>query len=143
MVLYWPRSSTTENKTCWTTSSTMTGREISPIVIVVAPLKQDWTLSVELSLSKEMFICLNAGNCNRSVALPRSISTLCTSKSLIHKVGTSASWCGLMTLDELIGGKDIRSSIGWTALLLSGAWMVFIRARTVAVRNNLFFWRLD
>ena len=36
---------------------------------------------------------------------------MCTSKSLIHKVTTSASWCGVKTLDELTGGKDIGSSM--------------------------------
>ena len=114
-----------------------------PIVIVVAPLNPDRILPVELSLSKEMFICLKAGSCNRLVALPRSTSTLCTSKSLIHKVSTSASWYGVMTLDGLTGGKDIGSSIGWIALLLSGMWMVFNRARAEANRNNLLFWHLD
>ena len=90
-----------------------------------------------------MFIYLKAGSCNRSVALPGLTSTLCTSKSLIHKVSPSASGCGVMTLDEFIGGKDIGPSIGWIALVLSETWMVFTRARTVVARNNLFFWRLD
>ena len=112
---------------------------MSPIVTVVAPLKLDRIVPIELSLSEEMFICLNAGSCNRSAALPGSTSTLCISKSLIHKVSTSASWCGIMTLDGLIRGKDIGSSIGWTTLLLSGAWMVFIQAQMVAARNSLFF----
>ena len=35
-----------------------------------------------------------------------------------------------------MGGKDIGSSIGWTALLLTRVWIVFIRARTVAAHNN-------
>ena len=48
--------------------------------------------------------------------LPGSTSTLCTSKSLIHNVSTSASWCGVMILDGLKGGKDLGSSIGWIAL---------------------------
>ena len=139
MALYGPKSSTIENKTCWTIGPTLTGRVISPIVTVVDPLKPDRTLLTELSLSKEMFVYLNTGSCNRSAALPGSTSTLYTSKSLIHKVSTSASWCEVMTLDGLIGGKDIGSSISWTSLLLSGAWMVFIRARTVAAHNNLFF----
>ena len=112
---------------------------MSPIVTVVAPLKQDKILPTELSLSKEMLICLKAGSCNKSITLSRSTSTLCTSKSLIHKVSTSASWCGVMTLDGLIGGKNIGSSIGWIALLLSGTWMVFTRAQTVAACNSLFF----
>ena len=84
---------------------------MSPIVTVVALLNPDRILPVELSLPKEMFICLKAGNCNRSSALLRSTSTLCTSKLLIHKVCTSASWYGVMTLDWLTGGKDIRPSI--------------------------------
>ena len=52
--------------------------------------------------------------------LPWSTSTLCTSKSLIHRVSTSVSWCRVMTLDGLTGGKDIGPSIDWIALLLSG-----------------------
>ena len=106
------RSLTTENKICWTTSPALTGRAMSPIVTVVALLKLDMILPDELNLSKEMLICMKAGSCNRSAALPGSTSNLCTSKSLIHKVSTSASWCGVMTLDGLIGGKDIGSSIG-------------------------------
>ena len=85
---------------------------MSPIVTVVAPLKPNMILPAELNLSKEMFICLKVGSYNRSAALPGLTSTLCTSKSLIHKVSTSASWCGVITLDRLIGGKDIGSSIG-------------------------------
>ena len=105
---------------------------MSPIVTVVAPLKPDRILPAELSLSKEMFICLKAGSCNRLAVLPGSTNTLCTIKSLIYKVRTSASRCRVMTLDGLIGGMDIGSSIGWTALLQSGAGMVFIWDRTVA-----------
>ena len=86
-----PKSSTTENKTYWTTGPALTGRATSPIVIVVAPLKPDKILPAEIDLSKERFICLEAGSCNRSVVLPWSTSTLCTSKLLIHKVSTSAS----------------------------------------------------
>ena len=85
---------------------------MSPIVTVVAPLKPDRIPPAELSLSKEMFIYLNAGSCNRSAAVPGSTNTLCTLKSLIHKVSTSASWCGTMTLDGLLGGKDMGPSIG-------------------------------
>ena len=143
MALYGPRSSITENITYWTTSLALTGRVMSPIVTVVAPLKPDMIMLAELSLSKEMFICLNEGSCNRSITLTGSTNTLCTSKSLIHKVSTSASWCGTMTLDRLMGGKDMGSSIGWTALLLFGVWIVFIRARMVAAHNMLLFWRLD
>ena len=98
---------------------------MSPIVTVVAPLKSDRIISAELCLPKDMPICLKAGSCNRSVALLGSTSTLCTLKVLIHKVSMSASWFGVMTLDKLIGGKDIGSSIGWIVLLLSEAWMVF------------------
>ena len=78
-----------------------------PIVTMVASLNPDRIQPAELSLSKEMFICLKADSCNRSAALPGSTSTLCTSKSLIHRVSTSASWCGVMTLDELTWGKNI------------------------------------
>ena len=98
---------------------------MSLIVIVVAPLNRDRILLAELSLSKEIFICLKVGSCNRLAALPGSTSTLCTSKSLIHRVSTSASWCRVMTLDGLRRGKDIGLSIGWIALLLSGMWIVF------------------
>ena len=100
-------------------------------------------LLVELSLSKEMFICLKVGNYNRSAALLGSTNNMCTSKSLIHKVSTSASWYGVMTLDGFIRGKDIGPLIGWIALLLYGTWMVFIQARTVAAHNDLFYWCLD
>ena len=122
MALYKPRSSTTENKTCWTIGPALTGIGMLPIIIVAAPLKSDMILLAELRFSKEMFICLKVGSCNRSAALLRSTSTLCTSKLLIHKVSTSASWCGVMTLDGLIEGKDIGPTIGWITLLLSGTW---------------------
>ena len=85
---------------------------MSPIVTTVAPLKPDMILPAELNLSKVMFICLKAGSCNRSVALPGSTSTLCTLKSLIPRVSTSASWYGVMTLDGLTGGKDI-GPVNW------------------------------
>ena len=110
---------------------------------MVAPLNPNRILPAELNLSKEMFICLKAGSCNRLAALPGSTSTLCTSKSLIHRVSTGASWCRVMTLDGLTRGNDIGLSIGWIALLLSGVWMVFTRARVVAARKSLFFWGLD
>ena len=115
---------------------------MSPIITVVAPLNPDRILLAELSLSKEMFICLKAGSCNRSAALPGSTSTLYISKSLKHRVSTSALWCGVMTQDGLRGGKDIWPSIGWIALLLSRTWIVFTRARAVVPRNNLLFWLL-
>ena len=82
---------------------------MSPIITVVAPLNPDIILPSKLSLSKEMFICLKAGSCNRSVALSRSTSTLCTSKSLIHSVSTSASWCGLGRVNR---GKGYRA-VNW------------------------------
>ena len=85
---------------------------MSPIVTMVASLKPNRILLAELSMSNEMFIYLKADSCNRSAALSGLTSTLCTSKLLIHKVSTSASWCGVMTLDGLIGGKDIWPSIG-------------------------------
>ena len=98
---------------------------MSPIVTMVAVLNPDRIPPTEHSLSKEMFICLKASNCNKSIVLLWSTSTLCTLKSLIYRVSTSASWCRVMTLDRLTGGKDMGSSIGWIALLLSGMWMVF------------------
>ena len=143
MALYGPRSSTTENKTRWTTGPALKGRAMSPIVPMVAPLKPDKILPLELRLSKEMFIFLKVGSCNRLVALLGSTSTLCTLKLFIHNVSTSASCGGIMTLDGFIGGKDIGPSTEWIALMLSGMWMVFTWARTMAAHNNLFFWRLD
>ena len=92
---------------------------------------------------KEIFIFLKAGNYNRLTVLPGLTCTLCTSKSLIHRVSTSASWCGVMTLDGLTSGNDIGSSISWIALLLSGTWMVFTIARVMATRNSFLFWSLD
>ena len=86
---------------------------MSPIVTVVASLNPDRILLTELSLSKEMFIYLKAGSYNRSDALLGSTNTLCTSKLLIHRVSTSASWCGVITLDGFIG-----LSISWIALWL-------------------------
>ena len=101
---------------------------------MVAPLKPDRILPDELSLSKEMFICLNAGSCNRSAALPGLTNTMCTSKSLIHKVSTSASWCGTMTLDGLVGGNDMGPSPngGWAqhALLLALRLILIVNRAT-------------
>ena len=121
----------------------MTGRAISPMVSVVAPLNPDKVLLAELSLSSETFIFLNAGSYNKSVLLPRSTSTMCTLKLLIHKVSTSASWCEVLTLDGLMGGKDMGSSTDYTALLLFGVLMVFTRAQTVPVRRSFFLENLD
>ena len=98
------------------------GKAISPTVSVVAPLNPDKILLVELSLSSDTCICLKAGSCNKSAALPGSMSTLCTSKLLMHKVRTSASWCGVITLDGLMGGKDMGPSTGCIASLLSGGY---------------------
>ena len=90
------------------------------MVSVVATLNPDKILPTELSLSSGTFICLKAGSYNKSVALLRSTSTLCTSKLLMHKVSTSALWCGVMSLDGLMGGKDMEPSTGCIAMLLSG-----------------------
>ena len=120
MELYGPKSSTIENKTCRVTGLALTERAISPTVSVVALLKPDKIMPVELSLSSGTFICLKSRSCNKSVALPGSTSTLCTLKLLMHKVSTSASWCGVRTLDGLMGGKDIGLSTGCIAMLLSG-----------------------
>ena len=108
------------------------------MVSVVAPLNPDKILPTELSLSSGTCICLKAGSCNKSATLPGSTSTLFTSKLLMHKVRTSASWCGVITLDGLMGGKDMGLSIGYIASLLSGVLMVFTRARIVAARSNFF-----
>ena len=120
MALYAPKSSTTENKTCQVTGLALTGRAISPTVSVAAPLKPDKIMPVKLSLSSGTFICLKAGSYNKSIALPGSTSTLCTLKLLLHKVSTSSLWCGVRTLDGLMGGKDIGPSTGCISLLLSG-----------------------
>ena len=90
------------------------------MVSVVALLNPDEILPTELSLSSGTFICLKAGSFNKSVVLPRSTSILCTSKLLMHKVSTSASWYEVMTLDRLIGGKDMGPSTDCIARLLSG-----------------------
>ena len=118
------------------TDPTLTGRVISPMVIMVAPLNPNKILPAELSLSSGIFIYLKVGSCNKSVLLPGSTSSLCTSKLLMHKVSTSASWCGVMTLDGLMGGKDMGPSTSYIALLLSGVLMVFTRVRTVAARSS-------
>ena len=91
MALYEPKSLITENKTCWTNGPALKGKEMSPIVAGVAPLKPDRILPAELRLLKGMFICLKADSCSKSAALLRSISTLCTSNLLMNKVSTSAS----------------------------------------------------
>ena len=67
---------------------------MSPIVTVVAPLNPDKILPAELSLSKEMFICLKAGSCNRASHAARVITphhdalilTLCINNFDVHKV---------------------------------------------------------
>ena len=98
------------------------------MVSVVAQLIPDKILPTELSLSNGTFHYLKAGSYSRSAALLRSTSTLCASKMLMLKVSISASWCGVMTLDGLMGGKDMGSSISCIALPLSGVLMVFTRA---------------
>ena len=62
------------------------GSATSPSVTVVAPLKPERIRLAEFSIANERFICLKAGSYNKSVALPGSISTLCTSKPLIQRV---------------------------------------------------------
>ena len=111
---------------------------MSPMVNVVALLNSDKILLTELSLSNDTCICLKAGRYNKSTALPGSTSTLCTSKLSMHKVRTSASWCGVITLDGLIGGKDIGPSIGCIAMLSLGVLMAFTQARTMAARSSFF-----
>ena len=64
---------------------------MSPSVVVVALLKPERTRSVELNIPVESFICLKAGSYNKSIELPGSTNTPCTSKPLIHRVSTSAS----------------------------------------------------
>ena len=90
------------------------------MVSVVAPLNPHKILPAELSLSSGTFICLKVGSCNRSIALLGLTSTLYTSKLLMHKESTSASWCGVMTLDGLMGGKDMGPSTSCIDMLLSG-----------------------
>ena len=85
-------------------SHALKGRAISPAVNLVALLNPDKILPVELSLSSGICICLKAVSCNKLAALPGSTSTLCTSKLLMHKVKTSASWCRVITLEGLMGG---------------------------------------
>ena len=95
------------------------------MVSVVALLNPDKILLAKLSLLSGIFSCLKDGSCNKSAVLPGSTRTLCTSKLLMHKVSTSASWYEVMTLDGLMGGKDMGLSTEGIALLLSGVLMVF------------------
>ena len=81
----------TENKTCWVTSPSCTGSVMSPNVVVVALLKPERIRSTEFNFCEESFIWLKVGSCKKYVALPRSTSTLCTSKQLIQMVSISAS----------------------------------------------------
>ena len=90
MILYCPRSSTTENKTYWVIGPTCIGSVISPSIVVVVPLKPERIRSAEFNFSGEIFIWLKAGSCNKSAALLGSTSTLCTSKPLIQRVSISA-----------------------------------------------------
>ena len=64
---------------------------MSPNVVVVALLKPKRIRSAGFNIPEESFIWLKVDRCNKSVALPESTSTLCTSKPLIHRVSTSAS----------------------------------------------------
>ena len=91
MQFYGLKSSITKNKTCWVTGLACTGSVISPSVVVVAPLKPERIRSTEFNISGESFIWLKEGSCNKSAALPAYTDTLCTSKSLIQRVSTSAS----------------------------------------------------
>ena len=120
------------------TGPALTGKAISHTVSVVASLNSDKILFAELSLSRDTCICLKAGSYNKLVALPGSTSALCTSNLLMHKVRTSALWCEVITLDGLMGGKDMGPSTGCIASLLSGVLMMFTRARTVAVCSSFF-----
>ena len=86
-----PKSSTTENSTCWVTGLALTEKVTSSIDNVVAPLKLDKILPGEWSWSIETLICLKAGKWSRSAALPGSTRTLCTSKPLMHTVNISAT----------------------------------------------------
>ena len=58
---------------------------MSPSVVVVASLKPERTRLVEFNILEESFLWLKESSCNKSVALPGSTSTLCTSKPLIKK----------------------------------------------------------
>ena len=82
---------TIENKTCWVTGPACTGSVTSLSVVVVALLKPERISPVEFSIPNESSILLKASSCNKSVALPGSTNTLCTSKKLINRVSTSAS----------------------------------------------------
>ena len=73
------------------TGPTCTRSVMSPSVVVVTPLKPERIRLAEFNIPEESFIWLKAGNYKNSVALLGSTSTLCTSKSLIHKVSISAS----------------------------------------------------
>ena len=68
------------------------GSTTSPSVVVVSPLKPERIRLDEFNLPKERFICLKVGSLKKSVALPGSTNTLCTSKPLIQRVSTSASY---------------------------------------------------
>ena len=81
----------TENKTCWVIGPACTGSVISPSVMVVVPLKPKRIRPAEFNIPEESFIWLKAGSYNKSVMVPGSTSTLCTSKLLIYRVSTSAS----------------------------------------------------
>ena len=116
---------------------------ISFSVVVVAPLKPERIRSAKFNISGESFIWLKAGSCNKSAMLPGSTSTMCTSKSLLQNVSTSASQWGTITLFEFIRGKDMRQSIGLVSSRLLLAWTAFTQALTVAALKSFFCWRFD
>ena len=120
------------------TGPALMGRAISPTVSLFAPLNSDKILPTELNLLSGTCIYLKAGSCNKATALLGSTSTLCTSKLLMHKLRTSASWCGVITLDELMGGNDMGPSTCCIASLLFGVLMIFTLARIVAARSSFF-----
>ena len=88
-----------------------TGSVPSPSVVVVVPLKLERIRSAKCSIPEESFIWLKAGSCNKFAALIGSLSTLCTSKQLIHRVSTTASSWDIMTLFWFTKGKDMGPSI--------------------------------
>ena len=111
--------------------------------MVVATLKQKRIRLAEFTTSKESFICLNASSCNKPVAMLGSINTICTSKLLIQRVSTSASWWGIITLFGLTGGKDMVPSIGLVSSCLLSVLTTFTWALTVAALKSFFYWRFD
>ena len=120
------------------TGPAVIGSVTSPNVTTVAPLKPERICPTEFSIHEESFICLKAGNCNKSTALPGSTSILCISKPLIQRVCTSASYWGTMTLFRLTGVKDIGPSIGSISARLPPRWMAFTPALIVNALKSFF-----